>query len=96
MLRLCEVGVGIWGSFGSLVVKSHRRDTAVAYVFLCLFLGTWSLFYMGSIVYCWVGLIPSTCKLGEAPETFTIWAFFDPLYKTSLLIGTNLHQAPHH
>ena len=41
----------------------------------------------------WSGLILPTCKPGEATETFTIWAFFDPLYKTSLVLGTNLAQA---
>ncbi len=41
----------------------------------------------------WVDLIPSTCKPGEAPETFTIWVFFDPLYDTLLVLGTNLREA---
>ena len=38
----------------------------------------------------WSELILPSCKPGE---TFTIWAFFDPFYKTPLLLGTNLAQA---
>jgi hypothetical protein len=45
------------------------------------------------VVQGWVDLIPSTCKPGEAPETFTIWVFFDPLYDKPLVLGTNLRQA---
>ncbi|MCO5183561.1 MAG: hypothetical protein M9928_02075 [Anaerolineae bacterium] len=41
----------------------------------------------------WVDLIPSTYKPGQAPETFTIWVFFDPLYDKPLVLGTNLQQA---
>ena len=41
----------------------------------------------------WSDLILPTCKPSETTETFTIWAFFDPLYKTPLLLGTNLAQA---
>lgn len=41
----------------------------------------------------WSDLILPTCKPGEAAETFTIWVFFDPLYKTPLVLGTNLAQA---
>ena len=41
----------------------------------------------------WVELIPSTSKPGQAPETFTIWAFTDPLYDKPLVLGTNLYQA---
>jgi hypothetical protein len=44
-------------------------------------------------VHGWSDLIPSTCKPGEAPATFTIWVFFDPLYDTPLVLGTNLTQA---
>lgn len=41
----------------------------------------------------WFDLIPANYKPGEAPETFTIWVFFDPLYKTPLVLGTNLTEA---
>jgi len=41
----------------------------------------------------WSDLILPTCKPGEATKTFTIWVFFDPLYKTPLVLGTNLAQA---
>lgn len=41
----------------------------------------------------WSDLILPTCKPGEATATFTIWVFFDPLYKMPLVLGTNLAQA---
>lgn len=41
----------------------------------------------------WLDLIPSTCKPGQAPATFNIWVFFDPLYDKPLVLGTNLKQA---
>jgi hypothetical protein len=41
----------------------------------------------------WVNLIPSRYKPKQAPETFNIWVFFDPLYDKPLVLGTNLHQA---
>jgi hypothetical protein len=41
----------------------------------------------------WFDLILPVYKPGEAPATFTVWAFFDPLYKTPLVLGTNLAQA---
>ncbi len=41
----------------------------------------------------WFDLVPSAYKPGEAPETFTIWVFFDPLYDKPLVLGTNLRQA---
>jgi hypothetical protein len=41
----------------------------------------------------WVDLIPSTSQPRQAPETFTIWVFFDPLYDKPLILGTNLRQA---
>jgi hypothetical protein len=41
----------------------------------------------------WSDLILPTCKPGESTDTFTIWVFFDPLYKTPLVLGTNLAQA---
>ena len=44
-------------------------------------------------VHGWFDLISSEYKPGEAPATFTIWVFFDPLYKTPLVLGTNLTQA---
>ncbi|HXV99147.1 MAG TPA: hypothetical protein VEC93_12055 [Anaerolineae bacterium] len=44
-------------------------------------------------VHGWFDLILSSYKPGESPGTFTIWVFFDPLYKTPLVLGTNLAQA---
>lgn len=41
----------------------------------------------------WSDLVLPTCKPGEAIETFAIWVFFDPLYKTPLVLGTNLEHA---
>ena len=43
--------------------------------------------------YGWSGLILPSYKPGEMTDTFTIWVFFDPLYKTPLVLGTNLEQA---
>lgn len=40
----------------------------------------------------WLDLIPSAYKPGQAPETFTIWVFFDPLYDKPLVLGINLKQ----
>jgi len=45
------------------------------------------------VVQGWIDLIPSQCKPGEAPETFIIWVYFDPLYDKPLVLGTNLRQA---
>jgi len=45
------------------------------------------------VVQGWVDLIPSDYKPGEAPETFIVWVFCDPLYDKPLVLGTNLHQA---
>lgn len=44
-------------------------------------------------VHGWFDLILPTYKPGESPATFTIWVFFDPWYKTPLVLGTNLTQA---
>jgi len=44
-------------------------------------------------VHGWSDLILPTYKPGEAPDSFTIWVFFDPLYQTPLVLGTNLTQA---
>jgi len=33
-------------------------------------------------------------KVAAAKETFTIWAFFDPLYRYPLVLGTNLTVRP--
>ena len=44
-------------------------------------------------VHGWFDLILPIYKPGEAPATFTIWVFFDPLYKTPLVLGTNLTDA---
>lgn len=41
----------------------------------------------------WFDLILPVYKPGTAPATFTIWLFFDPLYDTPLVLGTNLSQA---
>lgn len=41
----------------------------------------------------WCDLIPSAYKPGEAPDTFAIWVFFDPLYDQPLVLGTNLRSA---
>ncbi len=42
--------------------------------------------------YGWSDLILPAYKPGETTDTFTIWVFFDPLYKTALVLGTNLAQ----
>ena len=44
-------------------------------------------------VYGWCDLILPSYKPGQAPATFTIWLFFDPLYESPLVLGTNLTQA---
>jgi len=44
------------------------------------------------VAYGWSGLILPSYKPGETTDTFTIWVFFDPLYKTPLVLGTNLAQ----
>lgn len=44
-------------------------------------------------VHGWVDLILPMYKPGKSPATFTIWVFFDPLYQTPLVLGTNLTQA---
>lgn len=44
-------------------------------------------------VHGWCDLIPAAYKPGEAPDTFTIWVFFDPLYDKPLVLGTNLRSA---
>lgn len=41
----------------------------------------------------WSDLVLPGYQPGQAPATFTIWVFFDPLYKTPLVLGTNLAQA---
>lgn len=44
-------------------------------------------------VHGWFDLVLPIYKPGESPATFTIWVFFDPLYQTPLVLGTNLSQA---
>jgi hypothetical protein len=44
-------------------------------------------------VHGWSDLISPIYKPGEAPASFAIWVFFDPLYQTPLVLGTNLTQA---
>jgi hypothetical protein len=44
-------------------------------------------------VHGWFELILPRYKPGEAPDTFTVWVFFDPLYETPLVLGTNLKEA---
>ena len=44
------------------------------------------------VVHGWLDLIPPAYKPGQAPERFTIWVFFDPLYDKPLVLGTNLQQ----
>lgn len=43
--------------------------------------------------YGWLDLVLPTYKPGETSKTFAIWVFVDPLYKTPLVLGTNLQQA---
>ena len=45
------------------------------------------------VAHGWCDLILPIYKPGEALATFTIWVFFDPLYQTPLVLGTNLMQA---
>ena len=44
-------------------------------------------------VHGWSDLISPIYKPGEAPASFTVWVFFDPLYEIPLVLGTNLAQA---
>ena len=41
----------------------------------------------------WSDLILPIYKPGESADTFTIWVFFDPLYDSPLVLGTNLMHA---
>ena len=45
-------------------------------------------------VHGWQNLVRSDQKVAAAKETFTIWVFFDPLYRTPLVLGTNLTVRP--
>lgn len=41
----------------------------------------------------WVDVVSSNYKPSEAPATFNLWVFFDPLYTTPLVLATNLGHA---
>jgi len=45
-------------------------------------------------VHGWQNLVMTSQKVAAANETFTIWVFFDPLYRTPLVLGTNLTVRP--
>jgi hypothetical protein len=45
-------------------------------------------------VHGWRGLVRSNQKVAASNETFTIWVFFDPLYRKSLVLGTNVVAQP--
>lgn len=45
-------------------------------------------------VHGWRHLVRTDQKVAEAHETFTIWVFFDPLYRKPLMLGTNLAAQP--
>jgi hypothetical protein len=45
-------------------------------------------------VHGWRGLVRSNQKVAANSETFTIWVFFDPLYRKPLLLGTNVVARP--
>jgi hypothetical protein len=44
-------------------------------------------------VHGWFDLILPMNQPSQSPATFTTWVFFDPLYETPLVLGTNLTQA---
>jgi len=45
-------------------------------------------------VHGWRGLVRSNQKVAASKETFTIWVFFDPLYRKPLVLGTNVVARP--
>jgi hypothetical protein len=45
-------------------------------------------------VHGWRGLVRSNQKVAANNETFTIWVFFDPLYRKPLVLGTNVVARP--
>lgn len=45
-------------------------------------------------VYGWHNLVRPDQKVAAANETFTLWVFFDPLYREPLVLGTNLTVRP--
>jgi len=45
-------------------------------------------------VHGWSNLVRSDQKVAPANQTFTIWVFFDPLYRDPLVLGTNLTVRP--
>ena len=42
----------------------------------------------------WHNLVRRDQEVDEANELFSIWVFFDPLYKTPLIVGTNVSLQP--
>lgn len=44
--------------------------------------------------YGWQGLMRADLKVTDDHELFSIWVFADPLFKTPLVLGTNLSAAP--
>lgn len=45
-------------------------------------------------VYGWHELVRAEQKVDADHETFTIWVFFDPLYRDPLVLGTNIAAIP--
>jgi hypothetical protein len=45
-------------------------------------------------VHGWHGLVRREQKVSPDHETYSIWVFFDPLYQTPLVVGTNLSALP--
>ena len=45
-------------------------------------------------VHGWRGVVRSDQKVAADNETFTIWVFFDPLYRDPLVLGTNMVAQP--
>ena len=46
-------------------------------------------------VHGWHGLVCRDQKVEQGLETYSIWAFFDPLYQNPLVLGTNLSALPY-
>lgn len=46
------------------------------------------------IVYGWQGVMRADLKVADDHERYTVWVFDDPLFKTPLVLGTNLSAAP--
>ena len=45
-------------------------------------------------VHGWHGLVRRDQKVSQDHETYSIWVFFDPLYRNPLVVGTNLSVLP--